>query len=192
MGTTQPIKSIRELDALKDYYLTQKPNLRNYALICTGVNTALRIGDILGLTWNDVYNFNTNSFRKHIIIREKKTGKENIIATNRNMLYSLRLYMNSLPAVMPSHFIFSGRQAELPISRIQAFRIIKEAGTQLELSGNISCHSLRKTFGYHAWASGVSPTILMIIYNHSSFQVTKRYLGIDQEDKDKVFLNLNL
>ncbi|MBO5279025.1 MAG: tyrosine-type recombinase/integrase [Lachnospiraceae bacterium] len=192
MGTTQPIKSIKELDALKDYYLTQKPNLRNYALICTGVNTALRIGDILGLTWEDVYNFNTNSFREHIIIREKKTGKENIIATNKNMVQGLRLYMDSLPAVMPSHFIFSGRQAELPISRIQAFRIIKEAGTQLELSSNISCHSLRKTFGYHAWISGVSPAILMIIYNHSSFQVTKRYLGIDQEDKDRVFLNLNL
>lgn len=192
MGTTQPIKSMKELDDLKNYYLTQKPNLRNYALICTGVNTALRIGDILNLTWADVYDFDTRTFRNHIIIREKKTGKQNIIAPNKNMIYGLQLYMDSLSDIFPSHFIFSGRHTELPISRVQAFRIIKDACSKLHLPNNISCHSLRKTFGYHAWVSGVNPAILMIIYNHSSFQITKRYLGIDQEDKDKVFLNLNL
>lgn len=52
---------------------------------------------------------------------------------------------------------------------------------------HISCHSLRKTFGYHAWKQSVPPTMLMDIYNHSSYQITKRYLGIDQDDKDQVF-----
>ncbi|MBP3542830.1 MAG: tyrosine-type recombinase/integrase [Lachnospiraceae bacterium] len=192
MGTTQPIKSMKELDDLKNFYLTKKPNLRNYALICTGVNTALRISDILGLTWEDVYDFHAKAFRNHIIIYEKKTGKQNMIASNKSMIHGLQLYMDSLCSVCPSHFIFAGRNATLPLSRVQAFRIIKEACSQLHLPDNISCHSLRKTFGYHAWVSGVSPAILMIIYNHSSFQVTKRYLGIEQEDKDKVFLSLNL
>lgn len=32
----------------------------------------------------------------------------------------------------------------------------------------------------------------MVIYNHSSFQITKRYLGIEQDDKDRIFLDLNL
>jgi len=192
MGTTQPIKSIKELDALKDYYLTKKPNLRNYALICTGVNTALRIGDILNLTWGDVYDFSRKNFRSHIVIRERKTGKMNAIAPNRNILHALKLYMDSLSSVLPSHFIFAGRNVNVPISRIQAFRIIKQACHELHLPDNISCHSLRKTFGYHAWISGINPAVLMFIYNHSSFQITKRYLGIDQEDKDRVFLNMNL
>ena len=52
---------------------------------------------------------------------------------------------------------------------------------------HISCHSLRKTFGYHAWKQSVPPAMLMDIYNHSSYQITKRYLGIDQDDKDQVF-----
>ncbi len=192
MGTTQPIKSIRELDALKDYYLTKKTNFRNYALICTGVNTALRIGDMLSLTWNDVYDFHTESFRKHIIVREHKTGKENMIAPNNSVLKGLEIYKDSLSAVLPSHFIFSGRDASIPLSRVQAFRIIKQACTELNLPDNISCHSLRKTFGYHAWVSGTNPAVLMVIYNHSSFQITKRYLGIDQDDKDKVYLSINL
>lgn len=192
MGTTQPIKSIHELDALKDYYLTKKPNLRNYALICTGVNTALRIGDILNLRWNDVYDFKTNSFRSHIVVHEHKTGKENIIAPNKNVLHGLSIYKETLPNIQPTYFIFNGRSRNNALSRTQAFRIIKQACEELHLSGNISCHSLRKTFGYHAWISGINPAILMVIYNHSSFQVTKRYLGIEQDDKDRVFLNMNL
>lgn len=32
----------------------------------------------------------------------------------------------------------------------------------------------------------------MDIYNHSSYAITKRYLGIEQDDKDDVFLHLNL
>ncbi len=78
----------------------------------------------------------------------------------------------------------------MPLSRSQAFRIIKRACSRLALPEHISCHSLRKTFGYHAWAAGANPTVLMVIYNHSSFSVTKRYLGIEQEDKDNIFLIL--
>lgn len=192
MGTTQPIKSIKELDALKDYYLSTKPNLRNYALITTGINTALRIGDILSLTWSEVYDFDTEHFRGHIVVREHKTGKENIIAANKNVIRSLAMYRESLVYVTPSQYIFTGRYENTALSRSQAFRIIKQACSELHLPENISCHSLRKTFGYHAWASGANPTVLMIIFNHSSFQVTKRYLGIEQDDKDRVFLNLNL
>lgn len=192
MGTTQPIKDIRDLNALKNYYLTQKRNFRNYALINTGINTALRISDILSLRWDDVYNFHMNTFREHIVIREQKTGKETIIAMNHSVIQGLTLYKKNLTSVQPSHYIFHGKKEEQPLSRTQAFRIIKQACKELNLPENISCHSMRKTFGYHAWVSGASPAVLMIIYNHSSFQVTKRYLGIDQDDKDRIFLNLNL
>lgn len=192
MGTTQPIKNIQELNALKDYFLTIKRNLRNYALICTGVNTALRIGDILNLRWNDVYDFDREMFRDHIVVHERKTGKENIIASNNSMILGLSMHKKQLSDVQPNHFIFTGRSVNAPLCRTQAFRIIKQACADLHLPDNISCHSLRKTFGYHAWISGANPAVLMIIYNHSSFHVTKRYLGIEQDDKDRVFLNLNL
>jgi len=191
MSTTQPIKSKKELSALKNFYLKEEPNLRNYALICTGINTALRISDILELTWEDVYDFSQNRFRLHLTLRENKTGKKTIIALNKSLQRALATYKNSLPHPQPDQFIFPGKNS-LSLSRCQAFRIIKHAGKALKFPEQISCHTLRKTFGYHAWAAGASPAILMMIYNHSSFQITKRYLGIDQEDKDHVYLNLNL
>ena len=90
-------------------------------------------------------------------------------------------------------FIFLGQKSEnKPISRIQAFRIISSAAKKCLLSQKVSCHSLRKTFGYHAWKKGVSPALLTSIYNHSSYKITTRYLGIDQDDRDEVFCLVNL
>lgn len=192
MSAAQPIRNLDELERFKNYYLEIHPNPRNHALICTGINTALRISDILSLKWKDVYDFEKETYKAHISLTEQKTGKDACIAMNENLKNALRLYKNSLPQSQPEHYIFCGWNPYASICRSQAFRIIKEAANQLSLSEHISCHSLRKTFGYHAWTSGVSPTMLTVIYNHSSFSITKRYLGIEQDDKDAVFLNLNL
>ena len=78
------------------------------------------------------------------------------------------------------------------MSRYQAYRIIRKAAESVGLPEHVSCHSLRKTFGYHAWKQGTPPALLMSIYNHSSYRITKRYLCIEQDDKDKVFCNINL
>ena len=78
------------------------------------------------------------------------------------------------------------------IGRNRAYVLIKKAWSDLGYEGNISCHSLRKSFGYHAWHNGVSPAVIMNIYNHSSMEVTKRYLSIAQDDKDDVYRNMDL
>ena len=57
MGTTQPIRNKDELAAFRMYYKDIHPNRRNYCLIVMGLNTALRISDLLRLKWDNVYNY---------------------------------------------------------------------------------------------------------------------------------------
>ena len=95
MGTTQPIRNRKELQKFSTYYQTVKPHPRNYALIILGLNTALRISDLLQLQWFDVYDFYTQRFREHLLILEQKTGKQNYIALNKNARNALRWYMDA-------------------------------------------------------------------------------------------------
>ena len=181
MKTAQPIRSTEDLNNFKEYYKEIRPNKRNQVLIIIGLNTALRISDILSLKWETVYDFERKQFKSHIILVEQKTEKNTMIFMNKNIQEILAEYKEYMSAqgknVRRYQYIFRTKSKNEPISRTQAFRIIKEAAEYNHIPGIISCHSMRKTFGYHAWKQGVSPVLLMNIFNHSSFQITKRYLG---------------
>lgn len=123
---------------------------------------------------------------------QSKKQAKNSIALNDNARQALIAFFQITEYDRPNDFLFQGKNRTQPLSRYQAYRIIKKAANHAHLQENISCHSLRKTFGYHAWKSGAQPALLMNIYNHSSFQITKHYLGIDQDDKDQIFLDVNL
>lgn len=191
MGTTQPIRDKADVKSFIEYYECQKPNRRNHALIVLGLHTALRISDILMLRWKDVYQFGKCHYVEHLFLYEKKTGKPSLIALNLHVIDALEeLRMERNPH--PDDCIFSKRtDPTRPICRSQAYRIVKEAAEHTLDETHISCHSMRKTFGYHAWKQGISPVLLMDIYNHSSFVITRRYLGIDQDDRDLLFQGLN-
>ena len=192
MGKTQPIKKADDVQRFKEYYL-EKKQIRNYTMVTLALNTSLRISDLLHLKWIDVYNFKANKYREHIDLVEQKTGKKNSIALNSEATKALELLRRTLDTFYQEAYIFKSRIGDnQPIGRICAFRIIKKAVNDLNLEGVISCRSLRKTFGYHAWKKGVPPALIMSIYNHSSIEITKRYLSIDQDDKDEVFLGMNL
>ena len=188
MSKTQPIKELEQINELKEYFY-QKGEIRNYALIVIGLNTSLRISDVLSLQWKDVYNFQNNTYRHHISVLEKKTQKTNIVAINAAILSVLEMLREIEKNWRPEIYLKGDNK---PISRNHAFYIIKNASETLGFEDNIACHSLRKTFGYQAWKQGVQPALLMSIYNHSSYEITKRYLGITQDERDQVFMNIAL
>ncbi len=189
---TQPIKEIKQINELKQYFL-EKGEVRNYTMVVVGLNTSLRISDILSLKWKDVYNFKDQKYRRHMNLIEQKTGKSSIIALNQSAVEALDIYRCALGKITPELYIFKSRVGEnRPISRNRAFHIIKTASEEIGFESNIACHSLRKTFGYQAWKQGVPPALLMSIYNHSSYEITKRYLGISQDERDSVFMEISL
>ena len=86
MSTTSPIRKEEDLQRFRNYYL-EKGKMRNYLLIVVGLNTALRIGDVLSLQWKDVYDYKRRRFRAHLQVVEQKTGKTNQIALNDCVLH---------------------------------------------------------------------------------------------------------
>ena len=186
MALTEPIRDKEQLKMLAGYFLSQG-QFRNHLLLVVGVHTALRISDILSLKWDDVYDEGRGEFRKHLVVTEKKTGKTKAIALHPKIIKALELHMPD----RRGDFIFAGnRKGHAPISRVQAWRILRAAADAIGLFIKVSAHALRKTFGYHAWKDGVSPVIIMNIFNHTSFAITLRYLGLTQEDIDTAYLGL--
>ncbi len=189
MRTTDPVKDKNDVKRLLGFYLEKDNyNVRNYLLIAVGLFTALRICDILLLKWGDVLT-KDGKVRKSITVKEKKTGKINKIAVNKELKRAFELYIKKSGAA--EGYIFKGRDKSKPLHRTQAYRIVKKAANTLDLDGNISCHSLRKTVGYHLYLDGASPILLMTLYNHSSFEITKRSLRISQSEKDEAFISLS-
>lgn len=189
---TTPIRKKEEIVILKKYFLS-RCEYRDYALFVIGINTALRISDLLVLRWEDVYDFNTRRFAEHIRLVEQKTGKRTCIILNTNCKEALTLLLNFYKPESPKEYLFfTGKNRYNHIGRNRAYHIIKNAALTNKIEGNISCHSLRKTFGYHAWKAMTPPALIMNIYNHSDIETTKRYLSIDQDERDDVFIKLNL
>lgn len=189
MAATEPIRNKDELRALADYFL-QKGQLRNYVMVIMGASTVLRISDLLRMRWSDVYDEEKREFRTHVSLTEKKTGKPKTIPLGSQAIGALRqLYPHR-----KGEFIFSNNRKDASaISRVQAWRILHAAVTALGISGKVACHSLRKTWGYHACMDNkLPPALIMLVYNHSSFKITERYLGIEQDHIDQAYLDVEL
>ena len=174
------------------YYKDIHPNRRNYCLIVMGLNTALRISDLLKLKWDNVYNFEHHVFRSHFLINEQKTSKNNYVTLNCNATDALRAYFNERHPTEHEFIFTKATCRRQPLNRVQAYRIVRTAAEETVQDEHISCHSLRKTFGYHVWKNGTPPALLMDVYNHSSYKVTQHYLGIEQDERDEIYMNLEL
>jgi len=189
MKTTQPLRKKKHVRKLAEYFLI-KGQTRNHVLVVMGCHTALRISDLLRLTWGDVYDFRLNKISNSITISEKKTGKSKIIALHKNIVKALEKLATD--NIQQDKFIFENVRTQRAISRVHAYRIIHDASEALGFEVSISCHSLRKSFGYRAFKSGMPLAVIMTIYNHSSIAVTMRYLGITQDEINKVYLNIEM
>lgn len=188
MSTTQPIRDLNDVRRLTNFYLDQK-QYRNHLLIVFGLHSALRIGDMLKIQWHQVYNFATNTPKQSLTIKEQKTGKSKTLALHPSVGSALRLCAQHTHPT-PQQTLFHNPHTNKPITRVHARRIIHTAGEYLGIPNGVSCHSLRKTFGYHAWRRGISPAVLMEIFNHSSLSHTRRYLGVSQDDLDMVYIGV--
>jgi integrase len=173
MNFVQPIRDPEKVQQIKEYF--KEENERNYLLFVMGINTGLRISDILKLKVADVKG-------KHIVIREQKTGKQKWIRITPTLKRELKKYIENKP---DHEYIFKSRQGgNKPIGRSMAYKILRKAANQFNLK-DIGTHTLRKTFGYHFYQQTKDVAMLQEIFNHSSPDITLRYIGVNQDSMDK-------
>ena len=170
MVCVEPIRDIKTLKHFEKCLLNKSD--RDYILFIIGINSGFRISDILRLKIADVKN------KDFIEIIEQKTGKYRRFPLNSQMKSILKKYCEYKKL---DSWLFPSRKAYGHISRVQAYRIINGISKELNLDLNIGTHTLRKTFGYHFYKQTKDIALLQTILNHSSPNITLRYIGINQE-----------
>lgn len=184
MNTVEPI---RDLDLILDMadYLRAKSE-RDYVLFMLGIYSGLRISDILPLKVRDVKN------KDYIYLRERKTDKEKRFPINEELKGILKEYVKGKENYELLFPRSKGRGRKEHISRQRVWKILNQAAKHFGYTDNIGCHTLRKTFGYWLYKqSGGDVVSIQEILNHSDVSITKRYIGINQDSKDKVMRGLS-
>jgi len=168
----EPIKQKNDIKVIEEYL--KNKNLRNRLIFAFGINTGLRVSDILNLNVGDVLN------KTHVKIKEKKTGKLKIFPLNNKIQNLLKDYLKNKNENEP---LFIGKKKKR-LNRSQVYRFLNEACKELGLKENIGTHTMRKTFGFFFYKQFNDVALLQKILNHSTPSITLRYIGIAQEEID--------
>lgn len=181
MNYVEPIRDRDTLYEIMEYL--KETNERNYILFMLGIYTGLRISDILQLRVRNVKRM------KNISIREKKTGKQQLIKINPELEKALEDYCSEKEG---KEFLIQSREGiNSPIGRGQAYIILSKAAKQFDLN-NIGCHTLRKTFGYHFYKQTKDIVTLQYIFNHDHPSITLRYIGIKQDTVNEAIMKFRI
>ncbi len=179
MSAVEPIRDKQDIQKVEDIL---SKNERNFLLFKFGINTGLRISDILKLDVKDVKN-------KDIIrIQEKKTKKIKQFQINVNLKTLIDKFTKNMILNAPLfRSVYSKR-----LERTYVYRMINEACDKAGIDIKAGTHTLRKTFGYHHYKQFRDVALLQRIFNHSSPNVTLRYIGIEQDEIDESYMNFYL
>lgn len=169
MNIVEPIRTQDEINALKKILTEDKK--RNLLLFILGINTGLRISDLLSLRVVDIKE------KDCVQIREKKTNKTKRFPIPKGIQPFIKEFVRGKHK---NGYLFRSQKTGKPITRVHAYRIIKDACLELGIN-NAGTHSLRKTFGYHFYKQTKDIALLQKILNHSSQDITLRYIGLTQE-----------
>lgn len=181
MNTVQPIRHKSLIEQMKRELL--KKGLRDQLLFVVGINTGLRISDILGLRVADVRDVS------HIRIKEKKTGKSKRAFINPYLRDQLDQYTAGMN---DDDYLFQSQKGDNePITRVQAYRVLNDAARVVGIS-EVGTHTLRKTFGYWHYQQFKDVAILQELFNHSAPSVTLRYIGLNQDMMDETIKDFQL
>ena len=182
-----PIKDSNVLHEVEDTLLHNfKAGRRNYTIFQVGKATLLRVSDLLALRRNEIFN-NDGTIAKNAYIRDKKTGKPNILylkPVKQDLIYYFQ-WLNQKNIY--SEWLFpSTKHPDRHITEKQFYKIMAKTGDLLGID-YLGTHTMRKTGAYMVYEqTNHNIALVMKLLNHSSEQMTLAYLGLDQETREHI------
>ena len=159
-------------------------------LIGCGSFFGLRISDLLSLSWDMLLD------RDSFTVVEQKTGKRRTIKINDEFKKHIQDCYNALLITNRSEKCFiSQKKCVYSIQRVNVR--LKEIKTRYHIKvEHFSTHSLRKTMGRRVVeVAGENSEMALIklseLFNHSSPQITRRYLGLRREELMEIYDTLS-
>jgi integrase len=188
MEFVEPIRDRKKIEDMKRYLSSNK---RDYLFFVLGINSALRVKDLLAFKFKDIVDANGKPLER-IKLRDTKTNKHNSLPLTKKVKKAITEYYNThYKGSMDDYVFYSRKGNNKPINRQMAWKIIKGTGEAVGVN-DLGVHSLRKTWAYHSYKAGTDIVIIQDMLNHSSPAVTLRYIGITQDEKDRAVLGLDL
>jgi len=156
------------ITALRKGFTGCRPNNRIATALIVEANLGLRISDVLKLRLNDIVK---DGDRYRLDIVEQKTGKARTFTVLPELYSYIKNYCID-NALKPDDVIF-------PLTERVIQKQLKAACDYLGYEG-ISTHSFRKFFATNVYVnSGYNIVIVQRLLQHSSPEVTQRYIGIE-------------
>jgi len=153
MNFVEPIRDRKKIAQIKNLLRGQR-RYRDLLLFVVGINTALRISDLLQLRVVHLKG-DRQHVKRRLWIREQKRGKRHEITINNRVRGVFEEFLEAYSGIAenPKHFLFFNTKIKnyaVQIKRDQAWKFITSICGDVGLRGNYGTHSLRKTWGYHA------------------------------------------
>lgn len=188
MEAMEALKEIKQINSMKRYL--KKHSERDYILFVLGINTGLKITELLNIIVGDVLETD-GTIKNFLLLPSKELEVPKEIYLNQKVKKALHHYIHACQLNRDCYLFQSGKTNK-NISRQHAYRIIHQAAEAVGIKGKIGTNSMRKTFGYHAYKRGVAISLLQRHFNHATPSETLKYLEISKDDQLRTEIDVNL
>lgn len=193
MKGSRPLTRIQVKEVLR---VTE--SIREKTLLTVGFCTGFRISELLSLKLADIST--DGQIHSHVTVKaantKTKTSRSVMLNSDaKKALTSLLGWLKSKGLTDKSTPLFLSRKRAITgenkaINRQQAHEIIKALFAKIGEFGNVSTHSLRKTFAARVYEQTGKLELVQIALGHKSINSTISYLAFGNDDVDNAIMGI--
>jgi site-specific recombinase XerD len=162
-----------------------KYEVRNRCMFILGVKTGMRVSELLSLNVGDVWEkggpVDVLSLRKQQVKGKKEARAFPLNQTAKDAIRELVEWLSWNGGINKDMPLFPSQIGGERITRIQAHRILSRAYDAAGLTGKVTTHSMRKTFGTRVYQATKDIMVAKELLGHQSVATTQKYIGVGMD-----------